>query len=576
MKLASNQRVALGLAAAVAAALVVRGLLFSLRGEYLDWDEAMYLLLARSIVEGGGPTLNGLPHTALGPFVPLASAALARLFGLEVLVAQRVVTILSGALVIVPIWYLLRQKASERVSWTAIALLVAWPALIDVTPRLGPIWLHMYAGTEPTYLFFLFLALACGEAALRRRGWSTLALAWVAGSSMACAYLTRAEVVVFAGLYVIARAVGWVRARGDMPGLSVPALAALAFFVTAAPHLHYLHEVSGSWILSGQPPVMRPMAETLQESFRDDRYLGNFMQAWWRLDTNHDYFLNPYWGTPEGVSLEEQKQQFAQVAAATTPVDRGWWGRVWSRATNYGYMLWTLCGPYFLVFVLVGIVARRKEWLPVFGLAGLAASLIVGFYLAVLPRFSLYLIPAFALWAAHGIEAVSERLGGYKDRARYAITGALLAVCLFTVARATTGDLAQALAAVAEDDRRAGEQLSTALPDDARVSHWHPRIAYWAGWEWRPLPLETLDGITHYSANRDVKYVLLSSGGYTPLRAEVPYILLILDDALLEALRLVRSDQSGRHEHPDVLLTEVDPIAGYATGVLSLDVGEAE
>jgi len=55
---ASDRRVELRLAWIIAAALLVRGLLFWLRGEYLDWDEAMYLLVARSFLEGGEPTLN--------------------------------------------------------------------------------------------------------------------------------------------------------------------------------------------------------------------------------------------------------------------------------------------------------------------------------------------------------------------------------------------------------------------------------------------------------------------------------------------------------------------------------------
>jgi 4-amino-4-deoxy-L-arabinose transferase-like glycosyltransferase len=132
---ASDRRVELRLAGIIAAALLVRGLLFWLRGEYLDWDEAMYLLVARSFLEGGEPTLNGLPHTALGPFVPLASAAVSRILGLELLVVQRLLSALAGAFLILPVWYLLRDNAGQRVAWTAVPLLVAWPALIDVAPK---------------------------------------------------------------------------------------------------------------------------------------------------------------------------------------------------------------------------------------------------------------------------------------------------------------------------------------------------------------------------------------------------------------------------------------------------------
>jgi hypothetical protein len=576
LKPASDRRVAVRLAGAVAAALVARCFFFWLRGEYLDWDEAMYLLIARSFLEGGGPILNGLPHTALGPFVPLASAALASFSGLELLVAQRVISVLAGALLIVPVWYLLRANAGDRVAWTAVPLLVVWPALIDVTPKLGPMWLHMYAGTEPTYLFFLFAALACGEWALERRGSSALVLAWVAGSLMACAYLTRAEAVVFAGLYVVVRAIRWLRARGDVRGVTVPSLAALAFLVTAGPHLYYLHRVSGQWVLSGQVATMRPMAETLQAAFRNDDYLTNFVRAWYTLDAGHTHFLNPYWGTPDGVSREMQKSQFEQLAAAQTPVQRGWRGRVGNRLLNYAYAIWTLCGPLFLPFVVVGIVAARKRAAPSFALAGFGAGLAISLYIAALPRFFLYLVPALALWAACGILAVADRLPRIKELTTRCLVGALVLASLVIVGRRSMGELAQSLFLVADEDRWAGEALSAALPDAERVIHWHPRFAYWAGWDWRTMPYATLDDIAHYAVTQDVKYVLLARGGFSPVTAQVSHILIILDDALLDTLRAERTAADGRHTHPQMLLSEVSPVAGYATGVLGLDERRSE
>ncbi|UCF20385.1 MAG: hypothetical protein JSU87_02975 [Gemmatimonadota bacterium] len=571
---ASDRHVALRLAFVVAAALLVRGLFVWLRGEYLDWDEAMYLLIARSFLEGGGPQLNGLPHTALGPFVPLASAAVARLTGLELLVAQRAISALAGAGLIVPVFHLLRHEASDRVAWTAVSLLVAWPALIDVAPKLGPMWLHMYAGTEPTYLFFLFAALACGEWALRRRGPSAWILAWVAGSLMACAYLTRAEAVVLAGFYVVVRGIQWVRARGDARGLTVPSLAVLAFLVTSGPHLYYLRQVGGEWMLSGQPATMRPMVETLQGVFRSDAYIPNLVRAWWRLDGGHGYFQNPYWGTPEGVSRAEQGSEFARLAAAETPVQRGWWDRLGNRLRNFGYALWTLCGLLFGPFVVVGILTARKRALPVFILAGFGASLAVSLYLAALPRFFLYLVPALALWAAYGILAVADRLPRFRELTTRCLVGALVLASLVVVGRRSMGDLAQSLFIVADEDRWAGEALSAALPDADRVIHWHPRFAYWAGWEWRTMPYASLDDIAHYAVTQDAKHVLLARGGFSPVSAEVSLILVIVDEALLDVLRA--ADRGERHSHPSMLLSEVSPVAGYATGVLGLDQQPSE
>jgi hypothetical protein len=289
------------------------------------------------------------------------------------------------------------------------------------------------------------------------------------------------------------------------------------------------------------------------------------------LDAGHRYFQNPYWGTPDGVSRAEQSARFARLAATETPVERVWWVHVGNRVINYGYALWTLCGPLFLPFVIVGILAARGRAPPTFAVAGFGVSLVISLYLAALPRFFLYLVPALALWAAYGILAVADRLPRFKELATRCLVGALVVVSLVGVGRRSMGELAQSLFLVADEDRWAGEALSAALPDADRVIHWHPRFAYWAGWEWRTMPYATLDDMAHYAVTQDAKYVLLARGGFSPLSAEVSHILVILDEALLDALRADASAGGERHSHPLMLLNEVSPVAGYATGVLGLD-----
>ncbi|UCF18869.1 MAG: hypothetical protein JSU87_13185 [Gemmatimonadota bacterium] len=559
------------LAVLVVAALLVRGLFFWLRGDYLDWDEAMYLLIARSYLEGAGPSLNGLPHTALGPLLPAATAALSLIGGLSLLAAQRALSVLSGALLIIPVWYLLRRSsAGADVAWTATSLLVAWPALVDVSPKLGPIWQHMYAGTEPTYLLLLFAAVGSGEAALRGSGPARVVLSLLGGAILALAYMTRAEAIVFAGLYVLMRGVVWFREGNDWRGLLVPALAGVGYLVIATPQLIRLHEVHDRWSLSGQPSVMRPAAETLQESFRDDRHLINFVKTWYRLDSGHTHLLNPYWGTPSGVAPEQQRSQFARLAALEAPTSRSWSARIANRLENYLYMLWTLCGPLFVIFVVLGLFVSRGLAQPAFVAAGLAASLVVGLYLAVLPRFFLYLVPALALWAGHGIEKIAVRFRRRRPLARRIMVGALVALSLLSVGRNALGDLAQRLSVVAYEDRKVGEDLAPLMSGDSLFMHWHPRFAVWGGWEWRTMPMASLDGMAHYASRVGTRHILLARGGYSPLRPGVPYLLLIIDEELQEALRALSSGGGGERSHPPIVLTPIDPVAGYPTGVLSL------
>ncbi len=560
---------------AIAAALIVRGALLWLRGPYLDYDEAMYLLLARSFSAGEGMVLNGLPHTALGPLVPMLTAVLGALVGENLLLAQRIVSALAGSLLLVPVWYLVRHSVGERIAEIAVTLLVAWPALIDVAPKLGPMWSHMYAGSEPVFLFLLFSSFAVAEAALGRRGLSGLALSGLAGACLALAYLCRAEAIVLGALYLIVRGVAWLRQRERawwQVYRTLPfALAGLV--LVAIPHLIYLHRVSDAWIISGQPEVMRPAAETLQETFRHERHLDSYVQTWYRLDAAHSYLLNPYWGTPEGMSRDTQVAQFARIAALEAPVRRSWPARIVNRIWNYGYMLWGLSGPLFAPFVVLGVIVSRRREVPPFVVAAFAASIVTSLYLAVLPRFFLYLAPALAVWSAYGVDAVARFRGRFD--LRRPLVALLIVLSLLYVGRRVTGQLAIDLKFAAAEDRRAAENLAAAIPDVKRVLHWHPRFAYWAGWDWRALPVTSLDGLAHYATGLGVNHALLTRVGYAPVKSDVQHLLVILDRDLRARLATLEGRGSGRHVHPRMVLSAVSPVAGYATGRLRLDRPQA-
>ncbi|MGD8699609.1 MAG: hypothetical protein PVJ43_09985 [Gemmatimonadales bacterium] len=560
------------LAGAVLAALAVRTVLFWLRGDYLDYDEAMYLLLARSLLENGAPLLNGLPHTALGPLVPALTAGLAKSLGLELLTAQRMLSALAGALLLVPVWSLLRPSAGPRVARLAVTLLVVWPALIDVAPKYGPMWSHMYAGSEPIYLSLLFSALAVGETALRRRGATGLLLAAAAGGLLALAYMARAEAVVFGAVYAIVRGLQALRRREPLRRASaVAGLAAAGFLAVAVPQLSYLHRVTGSWIVSGQTAVMSPTAETLQEVFRDERNLTNYVFTWYRMDHEHTHLLNPYWGTPNDVDRDVQLGRFALVAGAGTPVSRAWPARLANRLLNFFYMLWTLCGPLFLPFAVLGLVGARRHDVPAFVVAGLATSLIIGFYLAVLPRFFLFLLPALALWAAYGIDLLVNLCGSRRWLATRLAVSLLIAASLAIVVYRSVGEYATQLKVAAEADREVAEDLAAAFPEVDRFMHWHPRVAYWAGWDWRPMPAESLDAVAHYCSRIGVEHMLLAPVGHNPLRMEAPYLVITIGHELADALReIVPAD--GQHEHPPMRLDRAPLIAGYPTALL--DLGE--
>lgn len=301
-----------------------------------------------------------------------------------------------------------------------------------------------------------------------------------------------------------------------------------------------------------------------------------FVRSWYRLAPDHTYLANPYWGTPPGVSREVQARQHAAIAAAETPGRRDWGGRLLDRFANYLYMLWSLTGPVFLPFVVLGLVASRKREMPTFVVVGFVASLVVGLCLAVLPRFFLYLVPVLALWSASGAEALAASFGRYREAGVRLTVLALVAAGLFIVGRRSVGELAQRLSLTVAEDRRASESLSAAVPPGAAVMHWHPRFAYWAGWEWRTMPYASLDATAHYAARLGVRYILLARGGYQPVRVAVPHFVVVLDAELAQRLATLPPGPGGGHVHPGMVLEDADPVGGYPAGLLRLSGGGSD
>ncbi len=569
------------LAVLVAVAFVVRYGLFALRGDYLDWDEALYLLMSRSLLAGDGLSVNGLPHIALGPLVPFLTAGLSKLGGVSPLGAQRLLASLAGAALLVPVWYLFRVAADRRIARVGALLLVGWTALIDVGPRFGPMWRHVYAGSEPFYLAALFGAFALVEFGLRRRGMAGALAAVGAGALLALAYLARQEAVVIGGLYALFRSAlalqdgsRWREVLGSL------AIVGAAFLIIAGPYLIHLRQVSGGWTLSGNLGPTGATAGLYQEVVRDDSKIAPYLEAWWALSPDHQRLVNPYWGVDGSSSLGEQLEEYqAALAARWAPgssAARRWLGGAWA----YALALWWLGLPLFLPLAAAGALWVRKgsgTRFPAFVLAAIAGSLLVSWRVYVLPRFLLVLVPALAFWAAWGVSMVARlnwprRLGD----AQRAIVFVTLAAGLGLAALRALGSEARMVRETGSQDRAAAEILGEAIDEEAAVLSWHPRLAYWGGWDWRALPVARLDAVAHYAAHRGVTMLFLSKGAYSPLALQADYVVILVDPNLAMTYRALETG-SPEHPHPPATLLPTQSVAGLPTGRIVLDASpEAE
>ncbi len=543
--------------ALAAGAIVLRFLLLLGRGDYLAFDEGWYLLLARSLYTGDGYSLVGIPHVTLSPLYPLLAGAVAVAVDSWVW-GGRIVAATASGLLVIPVWYVFRTVTSARTAFST-ALLVA--VLPSMAPFVVPFWIgaDLWVGAEPLLHLLLFTAIALWLRADRNGHLP----AWAAaGAVFGLAFLARPEAVIAWGILGIVALAGAAIRRS--PGRLVGAvLMGLGFGVVAAPYWIHIHDVTGTWSLTGR--AVAPLASAVGgEASGRGGPASDIERMLWSDDTSYEqrlYGLDPsglrlrseYWGVYPGPSPESpgSEPSGAREPDATDPEQAlGPLASAEDTAAGAEDSV-ALKGPSTLVLyfrslgqiaplllwplVLVGVFWKRparQQWRAEGAVAGalFGTSLAVAGFVAVDPRTQLFLAPLLCFYAAQGLavldELVQERSAGDAIQPRFLQT-VLLAAGVAWLLGINGQRLYRSLTygsphhVVAEQNRRVGEELSDLVPlSDGPVASWHPAIALYADRDWRVLPFATFPEIVRYARAADARVMVLSAYYPPPLGVE--------------------------------------------------------
>ena len=151
-----------------------------------------YATIARNLAAGRGYVgILGVRDFFVPPLYPLLMAGLMRL-GLDALWAGRLLSLILGALLPLPVYWLTRELSGRRAAGFSAALLIAGHPLLIIYA--GRVW------SETTYSFLVWCGLCCAWAALTRKKWTAAALT---GLCFGAAYLTRHEGAVYLAVFVV-------------------------------------------------------------------------------------------------------------------------------------------------------------------------------------------------------------------------------------------------------------------------------------------------------------------------------------------------------------------------------------
>lgn len=328
-------------------------------------DGVRYAALARALAAGD---LAGGLSTYWPPLYPALVAA-ASLALADVELAGRLVSVVAGSLLVLPVYKLARDSYGREVARLAAALAALHPLLVYYSTVML---------TEAAYTLLFACGVAAGWAALGRAGAGRFLLAGVAFG--AC-YLLKPEsagfVLLLAALGLAARLSG---ARRASPKDSLAGAAALAagFLLLALPYLLYLRRETGAWTLSG-------------------KLAGHMWQGSRRAGDS----------IPGGAGL---------MPDATTAVVQ------LTKALRHEYEVLNLIFPVvFVMLAALGLFASRwtlrRARREIYMLAFVAATL--AGYAVTLPniRFFVPLIPLALCWVAKGVLEFERWAGGTARRA---------------------------------------------------------------------------------------------------------------------------------------------------------------
>lgn len=502
--------------ALVVAALLVR--LYYTTYDRVVWgDEPFYLWIGQSLWAGHGFNFFGYSGAHFPPLYPALAGGLALISG-SLLRASDLIYVTAGALLVLPLYYLVRATVNATAAWMTGLVVALYPALTSGVLAWGTM-------TEPLYLLWVGLAVWLLFRALDR-SLGRLREVLLLGAALGLAYLTRTEalalVIAMFGLLFVGRLF---RRDRLLPVVGRLATGLAVFVLVASPYLVYIRGETGHWNLTGAAGMAFVSMTGLVE--KDP---SAFDRSTWKLDpvSGEVYIFAP--------SSEMEALQPALLADPLALLRRLRAGLLDAQALFFSIKM----APLLLAAIaFLGLLAR--PWPPrrLRGELALLASLAAP--AAYVPFFvqerylAGALIPLMA-WIGIGLWVLGDWLTGtWRGLRQRPLSGRQAGLLLAAPAVALSLLLLALGPVVWQRMQRthsfqpghlaaAAELRALGVTADTTVMSRYPAIAFHAGTRWAPTPFEPWPEVEAYARAHDADYLALD-GWEASLRPVYDFLL---------------------------------------------------
>ncbi|GFE57783.1 hypothetical protein AOG1_16630 [Geobacter sp. AOG1] len=449
-------------------------------------DGVAYAQIARDILAGRG--FAGATH--FPPFYPLLVALFHTMFS-DIELAGRLAAMFMGSLLVIPVYLLAREFFDRQVGIMAAVLVMAWPSL--------RLWSNEVM-SQSTYITLVLLGGYLIWHACKSR---SVAYAVAGGLAMGMAHLTRSEgVLVFLVLSLVLAVDAGVKRDGRQ---FVCLLAGwCAFVVVFFPYAYFLHEVTGTWQLTGKSRVA--LADSLME------YLG-------RPDLKRDPAF-------QEIGYLDVVRRYPDFLRQNIP-------------ENLMKFIREFVPPYLWLLGLLGFCtggwSRDKLKERAFLIATFAPMGIIVVFFFIGPEYTQPYLPVFFLWVSAGALWMEKRALALVGVGRHPLLTLRGAGGMFSLAATVLFALYLLVGQVPADrnlpyhfsqdggrydHKRIGQLLNEYLPKSARIMTRWGRVGFYADRGWVDMPQASLEEIVATARKSGTRYIVVD-GALAGLRPQL-------------------------------------------------------
>ena len=462
----------------------------------IEGEGANYARMAENIALGKGWIgTQGHLQVFYPPLYPLLIAGTYPLFH-DAEIAGRLISILFGTFLVIPIFLIAREWYGQSVGYLAGMIVALHPVLVGISAAVF---------SESTYLCILFLAFYWG---LRSAIEQSYGKAIAAGALFGLAYLTRTESLMeTAFLAVLVLLCG---RKDKSKAVGVAACLSLACILVGAPYVWFLKSHTGQFRLEAKSAnnfafgKMRLAGESWEPAYR--RVDDNLNPVGLSMRTDLDVLQTTKFSLPIAAQIlrlaaHDNIRSFAGDLLEERAVggfvliglvSLGLFSSPWSRERVAGEMI-------LMVFLLC-------LFLPILSLVDYFNFRYVVPILLILVLWTAKGIAEFAGWSGNTVQAVLRS----PDRARWGRTGGLLvaAGALLLVAWPAVNHIDN----LRGDDpalKTVGLRLKGLLSNGPVVMDTDNRIAFYSGGIYRPYPYASQATALRYIAANNVAALVI-------------------------------------------------------------------